>query len=73
MMCVYINNAYFSIALLNHLICVCALINPMAVKQEFFAFKFQVTTIWVGKFSKVMWAMVMWNETLKRKYKTWLL
>lgn len=60
---------HISTTLINPLICVCALINLVVVKREFFAFKLQVTTNWGDKSSKGMWAVVMWNETLKRKYK----
>lgn len=44
------------------------LVNSAAIKQEFFAFKLQATTDWGDKSFKDVWAMVTWNDTLKRKY-----
>ncbi len=44
------------------------LINSIAIKREFFAFKLQAITYWSDKSFKDVWSMITWNHTLKLKY-----
>ena len=48
------------------------LVNSIAIKREFFAFKLQATTDWLDKSFKDVWSMITWNHTLKVKYENLL-
>jgi len=43
------------------------IVNFVAIKREFFAFKLQATTDWLDKRFKDVWSIITWNYTLKVK------
>lgn len=49
------------------------LINPDAVKREFFSFKIQATTDWMQKNFRDLWSMISWNSSLQVKYSNLLI
>ena len=48
------------------------LVNSIAIKREFFAFKLQANMDWSDKSFKDVWSMITWNHTLKAKYENFL-
>ena len=47
---------------------ICALINVIATKREFFSYKVQASTEWHVKTFNDVWSMISWNQLLRGNY-----